>query len=250
MALLLIVNKKDITYKGRVFFGDLRVMNNKNIGITVLSVILAGALGFYVGSRPKEKSPPLLDLAHEKTPEPDNLAGANAPLGAGDFANKTPEELTMSLSKIMLPDEEYTKLGDAIYQTALSLLLSQAQASGVEVSELVQQELKDTIAKKYSRQYFADINASSMKELSKEDLVAILSFYNTNAGQKFLTLSPKIIENTMASVQTDLSQWLPSTVDAILAKIKTQAPSAPKPKAHNAPKASEDSFKDKDELNS
>jgi hypothetical protein len=59
-----------------------------------------------------------------------------------------------------------------------------------------------------------------MKDLSKEELIAIISFYNTESGQKFLKLSPKIIQTTMQAVQADLSSWLPTTVDNLVAKLK------------------------------
>jgi hypothetical protein len=215
-------------------------MASKNLGISILCVILAGALGYYVGSRSANKTPPLSQLGDEKAlppgsePTPGAIPAAGMPTEAvvskGDLENKSQEELTMSLSKIMLPDEEYNKLSDAIYQTALSLLMAQAQAAGIEVTEAAQQELKDNIAQKYSRQYFADINANSMKDLSKADLVNILAFYNTEAGRKFLTQSPKIIEGTMAAVQNDLSQWLPTTVETMVNKLKgTNAPASPRP---------------------
>lgn len=227
-------------------------MATKNLGIIILSVVLAGALGFYVGSRQKAKNPPLSHLTDEKVPATGTEAvpagqGAIEPVvSKAELESKTQEELTMSLSKIMLPDDEYNKLSDAIYQTALSLLMAQSQAAGLEVSEATQQELKDSIAKKYSRQYFADINASSMKELTKADLVNILSFYNTEPGQKFLTLSPKIIESTMTSVQSDLSQWLPATVDAIVTKLKSNNTPPAKPKKSEKPKDKDEAlFKDK-----
>lgn len=219
-------------------------MATKNLGIIIISVVLAGALGYYVGSRNVNKPRPLDHLTDEKVapsdsePSPSPTPGApqEAVVSRAELENKSQEELTMSLSKIMLPDDEYNKLSDAIYQTALSLLMAQSQAAGIEVTEATQQELKDSIAKKYSRQYFADINANSMKDLSKSDLVNILSFYNTEPGQKFLTLSPKIIEGTMSAVQSDLSQWLPSTVDAMVNKLKgTPAPAAPKPKKSEKP---------------
>jgi len=227
-------------------------MATKNLGIIILSVVLAGALGFYVGSRQKAKAPPLSDLTDEKVPPTGTEAAApiagEAVVSKAELESKTQEELTMSLSKIMLPDDEYNKLSDAIYQTALSLLMAQSQAAGIEVSEATQQELKDSIAKKYSRQYFADINANSMKDLTKADLVNILSFYNTEPGQKFLTLSPKIIESTMTSVQSDLSQWLPATVDAMVTKLKGGSGAPAKPKKSEKPKGKEEAlFNDKAE---
>jgi hypothetical protein len=239
-------------------------VSSKNITITLLSALVAAIIGYYAGSSQKPKSPPLVNLEEqEKVPEeaapkgPDNLPQAQVAqrvAGHENWDNKSQDELTLSLSKIMLPDDEYNKLGDAIYQTAANLLMSQAQSSGVEVTEATQLELKDSINKKYSRQYFADINASSMKELSKPELVSILSFYSTEAGQKFLTLSPKIIEATMASVQQDLSQWLPSTVDAMLTKLKGGAPNkAPQDDRRNSRLNNahdEALFRDKAELDS
>jgi len=207
-------------------------MTNKNIGISILCVVLAGILGYFIGSRHKEKPVPLADF-EEKT-APDNAAPDTAPkahptaapqaIDSGAWANKSVDELAASLSKVMMPDEEYNKLQDAIYQTSLNLLMAQAQSANLQVSESTQQELKDTISKKYSRQYFADMNANSIKEVPKERLVAILSFYDTPAGQDFLRLSPKIIENTMATVQADISQWLPTTIESIINKLKAGAP--------------------------
>jgi hypothetical protein len=220
-------------------------VSTKDISIALVCAIIAGGAGFFIGSQNKKVKEPLSDLAE--------LPRENAPsaLEHDEWEKKTLEELSSSLSTIMLPDEEYSKLGDAIYQTALNLLMAQAQAADLEVSVAAEEELKDSINKKYSRQYFADMNALSMKELSKSDLVAILSFYNTEAGKKFLTLSPKIIESTMTSVQTDLSQWLPTTVDNVLNKLKTGKKEDTKEKEqdNNKPHSSQ-IFKDKDELKS
>lgn len=61
------------------------------------------------------------------------------------------------------------------------------------------------------------MNASSMKELTKDELISVIRFYNTEAGQKFLRESPKIIKATMAAVQADLAAWLPKTVGELVA---------------------------------
>lgn len=201
-------------------------VSKKDISVATISVILAGGLGFAIGFSMKNKNGPPLDIEnehpqgglaveqHQQQQQPSQGAGPSA------FDNKSIDELTASLSEVMLPEEEYSKLGDAIYQTAMGLLMAQAQNSGIEVTQATEQELKSSIEKKYSRQFFASQNAEAMKELSKEELVAILSFYNTPTGSKFLKLSPKIIEGTMTSTQTDLQQWLPSTVEALVSKLR------------------------------
>lgn len=203
-------------------------VSKQTISVATISVILAGGLGFAIGSSMKSKGSPPLDIENE---HPNGGLAADQQQqqqqqppaqqqGPTAWDGKSVDELTTSLSEIMLPEEEYNKLGDAIYQTAMGLLMAQAQNSGIEVTQATEQELKNSIEKKYSRQFFASQNAGAMKELSKDELVSILSFYNTPAGAKFLKLSPKIIEGTMSSTQTDLQQWLPSTVEALVSKLR------------------------------
>jgi hypothetical protein len=142
------------------------------------------------------------------------------PLENINWEDKSAEELSTKLSEMMLPEDEFLKLEAAIFQTAMGLFMAQSQAAGINVTDTSQQELKKSIDDKYSRKYFSDMNASSMKELSKPELVSVLMFYNTEAGQKFLKLSPKVIQTTMKLVQEDLSSWLPKTVDALVTKLK------------------------------
>ncbi len=52
-------------------------MATKNFGIIILSVVLAGALGFMLGSRQKAKAPPLSDLTDEKSAANGHRARAN-----------------------------------------------------------------------------------------------------------------------------------------------------------------------------
>lgn len=173
----------------------------KTVGIVSLTAIVALGLGGIIGV--KLKNGP-------------SFSSATA------LNTKSLDELSASLSDIMLPEDEYNKLGDAIFQSAMGLFMAQAQSSGITVNEAAESELKKSINAKYSRKFFTDMNASSMKELSLEDLVAIIGFYHTESGQKFLKLSPKIIENTMTSIQTDLSKWLPTAVDSVVAKLKSE----------------------------
>jgi len=199
--------------------------NKKTVGVVAISLVLVGVLGFAIGSSLNRKGGPPIDIENEN--HDGGVALEQKPAqqqqqqqAASAFENKSIDELTNNLSEIMLPEEEFSKLSDAIYQTAMGLLMAQAQGSGLEVTQATEQELKSSIDKKYSRQFFASQNAGAMKDLTKEELVAILSFYNTPAGSKFLKLSPKIIEGTMTSTQTDLQQWLPTTVEALVSKLK------------------------------
>lgn len=180
--------------------------------VAVISVVIALALGIFIGTKINCKSSTAAGALSDKSE---------------DWSKLSVDELGSKLSEVMLPEEEFVKLEGAIFQTAMGLMMAQAQGAGITVTDEAQKELKDSINQKYSRKYFADMNASSMKELSKEDLMLILSFYHTSAGQKFLELSPKIIQTTMTAVQADLSAWLPKTVDALVAKLKTgNAPAA------------------------
>lgn len=175
----------------------------KTIGVVSLTAIVSLGLGGLIGA---------------------NLKNSQAfTLTNTAWSNKSLDELSASLSDVMLPEDEYNKLGDAIFQSAMGLFMAQAQSAGIAVNETAEGELKKSIDAKYSRKFFTDMNASSMKELSHEDLVAILGFYHTESGQKFLKLSPKIIENTMTSIQADLSKWLPTAVDTVVAKLKAGA---------------------------
>lgn len=190
-------------------------MSNSKKTVTVVSVaiIFAMGLGIAIGTRIKGKG----NINDNNNAVP--VSGAD-----GNLNELSLEELSAKLSNFMLPEEEFSKLGGAIFQTAMGLFMAQAQQAGIEVTDVAQQELKKSIDEKYSRKYFADMNASSMKELTKEELAAIIAFYNTEAGVKFLKLSPKIIQSTMSAVQADLSQWLPKTVDALVLKFKTGSP--------------------------
>lgn len=184
--------------------------SKKTTVVVSLSVICALAVGIFIGTK-LNKGPSIADASgkHE------------------DWSALSVDELGAKLSEVMLPEDEFVKLEGAIFQTAMGLMMAQAQGAGITVTDDIQKELKDSINEKYSRKYFADMNASSMKELSKDDLILILGFYHTTAGQKFLELSPKIIQTTMAAVQADLSAWLPKTVDALVTKLKTGKDVAP-----------------------
>lgn len=198
--------------------------SKKTTAMVSVSVVLALLVGVFIGTKLNCKS---------------GTAAAGSAKHE-DWSKLSVEELGSKLSEVMLPEEEFVKLEAAIFQTAMGLMMAQAQGAGINVSDEAQKELKDSINEKYSRKYFADMNASSMKELSKEDLMLILDFYHTTAGQKFLELSPKIIQTTMSAVQADLSAWLPKTVDALVAKLKSgKGAEEQKPESGNAelPKA-------------
>lgn len=188
--------------------------NKKTSIIIAVALVASLGIGIAVGSTLKGKGFNLVGGGDH------NNNAIPVPVVDGNLANKSVEELSEQLSLVMLPEEEFLKLEAAIYQTGMGLLMAQAQGAGVPVSEENQAEFKKNIGEKYSRKYFSDMNATSMKELTKADLVSILSYYNTESGQKFLKLSPKIIQATMQAVQADLSSWLPKTVDAFVAKIK------------------------------
>jgi hypothetical protein len=183
--------------------------NKKTVTAVSIASILALGVGFAVGSYVKGKS-----------------CGAKDPVSAenANLENESLEALSAKLSRIMLPEEEFSKFNTAIYQTAMGLFMTQAQQAGVQVSESAQQELKKAVDEKYSRDYFAGLNAKSMQALTKEHIAAIIRFYGTEAGKIFLTASPTIIQETMTTVQTDLTQWLPKTVEALVMKLKGGAP--------------------------
>lgn len=180
----------------------------KTVGVVSLAAAVSLGIGFAVGSSMNKGISGKLDGNNN-----------SAPIISG-LKDKNLDELGVQLSDIMLPKDEYDKLGGAILQSAMGLFMAQAQGAGISVDEKATEELKKKIDDKYTRKYFTDINAVSMKELSKEDLISILSFYATDAGQKFLKLSPEIIQKTMNTVQTDLSQWLPVAVNEVVAKLK------------------------------
>lgn len=203
------------------------ISSKKTTVVVSVSVVLALVLGVFIGTKLNCKT-----------------SGTAVAEGGQDWSALSVEDLGSKLSEVMLPEDEFVKLEGAIFQTAMGLMMAQAQGAGITVNDDAQKELKDSINEKYSRKYFADMNASSMKELSKEDLILILNFYHTAAGQKFLELSPKIIQTTMSAVQADLSKWLPETVGALVAKLKggnkegAADPSAPAVvDPQNAPKA-------------
>lgn len=197
--------------------------NKKTVTVFSITLIFALGVGVAIGAMLKNKGFP--------GQSPDNNNNAT-PVANANFQDLSLEELSSKLSEVMLPEEEFSKLEGAIFQTAMGLLVNQAQQAGLTVTDATQDELKKSINEKYTRKYFADMNASSMQELSKDELILIIGFYNTEAGQKFLKLSPKIIKSTMAAVQADLSAWLPKTVGDLIARLKgepaTGDPAAPK----------------------
>lgn len=184
--------------------------SKKTVTVVSIAIVFAMALGIAIGATIKNKG---------------NDHSNGVAVSDPNLKNETIEQLSGKLSNIMLPDDEFGKLGGAIFQTAMGLFMAQSQQAGIEATDAAQQELRKSIDDKYSRQYFADMNAKSMAELTQPDLVAIIGFYQTEAGQKFLKLSPKIIQSTMTAVQADLTQWLPKTVDALVSKLKGGAPS-------------------------
>lgn len=178
--------------------------SNKTTAVVSISVIFALAVGVFIGTK--------LNLKGK---------GISSAEGSENWEALSPEELGSKLSEVMLPEEEFKKLEAAIFQTGMGLMAAQAQGAGVSINDEVQKELKDSITEKYSREFFAGhMRDGSMKELDKDALILVLNFYHTPAGQKFLELSPKIIQATMSAVQTDLSSWLPKTVDALVSKLK------------------------------
>ncbi len=181
-------------------------MESKKTGTVVsIAVIVSLGIGIAIGTMIKKC---------------DSTSTAGGTVTDAKLNDLSVEELRIKLSEVMLPADEFEKLSGAIYQTGMGLFMSQAQQAGIEVNEAAQQELKKSIEEKYSRKYFADMNANSMTELTKPELVSVISFYNTESGQKFLKMSPKIIQTTMSAVQADLTQWLPKTVDDLVAKLK------------------------------
>lgn len=181
----------------------------KTVGVVSLAAAVSLGIGFAIGSSMNKGMSGSLDGNNN-----------SAPIVSG-LKDKNVEELGGQLSDIMLPQEEYDKLNGAILQSAMGLFMAQAQGAGITVDEKASDELKKRVDGKYSRKYFTDINTGSMKELSRDDLIAILSFYATSAGQKFLKLSPEIIQKTMSTVQADLSQWLPTAVTEVVTQLKT-----------------------------
>ncbi|HXW53916.1 MAG TPA: DUF2059 domain-containing protein [Myxococcota bacterium] len=191
-------------------------MNESKKLITVVCITLVAslAIGIAIGTSLKNKGMPFSGNSD------DNNNAVPVPIKDVNWNDKSQEELGSSLSEVMLPEDEFTNLQKAIFQTAMGLFTAQAQSAGINVSDESQQELKKTIEDRYSRKYFSDLNADSMKDLSKPELITILSFYNTEAGVKFLKLSPKMVNATMHTLQQDLSSWVPTAVDAQMAKLK------------------------------
>ncbi len=188
-------------------------MSQKNSGIGALVAvgIIAAGIGYAVGVSIKGSGSP---SANTET------AGQEAVVDTGE----TVEQLSEKLSAVMMPQEEYEKLTAAIYQTGLTLLTSRAQSSGLEVDPSIGEDLKKIVSEKYTRDYFTKMNASAMTGLEKTDLFQIIKFYETDAGKKFLSLSPKIIANTMTTVRDDMAAWIPQTVETLMEKVKENQP--------------------------
>jgi hypothetical protein len=141
-----------------------------------------------------------------------------AAVGINDLSQKNVEELHELLSQFVLPENEFVKLESAIMQAGMGLLMAQSQNQNATITDEVRKNLETAIKEKYNRKYFSDMNSSSMNDLTKDEMVNIIGFYNTDSGKKFLETSPKIIQATMSNVQTDVSTWLPKTVGNLIAK--------------------------------
>ena len=187
-------------------------MNNKGILLSTLGLLMALGVGIAIGT---VYGPDIFKKAGYES-----ISGEADIKSGEDLTGKSEQELSLELSEVMLPADEFSKLEDAIFQTGMGIMMAQAQSAGLSVTDDIQGELRKSIQEKYSRKYFADMNAGSMKDLSKAELVSIIRFYRTMAGRKFLEVSPKIIQTTMSAVQADLSSWLPKTVDGLMDKLK------------------------------
>lgn len=183
--------------------------NNKNFTTIAISAVVALGIGVAIGSSLGGKG---LFSAGDKN--------NNATPELADLPSKSVEELSAKLSEVMLPENEFSKLESAISQAGVGLLMAQSQAAGLTASEDMQNELKKNLAEKYNRKYFSDLNSESMKDLTKEELIAIINFYHTEAGKKFLEKSPQIIQATMAKVQADIGSNLPTMVTSLVEKHK------------------------------
>lgn len=177
----------------------------KTVGSIILGAALGVAVGFFVWGTKCGKG------------AAGHADGGTLPT---NVESMNEAELAGSLSTVMLPEDEYNRLLDAIFQTVMGLVMADVQDSGIEVTKTVEDELKGDINKHFSRDYFTKLNTESMKELPKEDIVAVLRFYHSEAGKKFLVLSPKIIQTTMGEVQKELGEWIPSIKDSVVVKLK------------------------------
>lgn len=175
------------------------------IGISVILLLIAFGLGFWIGGK----------KGSDKTPEIEINS-----FEIQDIKDKDQAALMRDLSDIMMPKDEYEKLIGAVLQTGMGLMGAKSQGQGIDIKPGVETQLKARIENKYSRSYFTDLNAKSMEELTKPELEAILIFYKSSAGQKFLRLSPMIIETTMKNVQMDLAKWLPEEIEKMLSEMK------------------------------
>lgn len=115
-------------------------MSNNKKTVTVFSItfIFALGVGVAIGAMLKNKGFP--------GSSEDNNNNATAVQNSG-FEDLSPEELGAKLSEVMLPEEEFSKLEGAIFQTAMGLLVNQAQQAGVAVTDSTQEELKKELTK-------------------------------------------------------------------------------------------------------
>lgn len=185
-------------------------MCKSSISMIVVAAAALG-IGYFAGSY----------FSNCKTKSSETASSANQV--NGNFAAKSENDLKNDLSLVMLPQDEFSKLINAIEQTGIGLLNAQAQGKNLTITPEIEKNLTDAIKEKYTRKYFSDINTTSMKGLTKEELIDILNFYASNAGTKIRDLTPKIIQETMQVVQKDLSEWMPSTIEQII-KDPTKKP--------------------------
>lgn len=189
------------------------MLKNSSWLMSVLVLMLGLGVGLSIGASIWGGKNPLAFLALDN----DNI---NKPIGKADFVKKPQEQLVILLSEMMMPKEEHAKILAAITQTGMGLMSAQSQGSDLNITQGVETQLRGRIENRYSLKYFIDMNAKSMKDLSKYDLEAILYFYNTPPGEKFFKLSPQIIENTLKSAQTDVASWLPAEINKMLDEMK------------------------------
>lgn len=130
------------------------------------------------------------------------------------------------LSKTMLPQEQYEQMIGQIVENGRAMAQmkidqDKLKADPKKEGDKIEKALKST----FTYKYFIDLNIKTMKEsLNDKELEQILAFYETPAGKKWVQHTPKIISQTMQSVQKDLQEKMPKLVEAIGGKpAKTSA---------------------------
>jgi len=109
------------------------------------------------------------------------------------------------LSQSMFSKEQHGQMIETIVQMGQSM--ARAQPSGDANKKAVDPaELEKDLRNSFSYDYFIDLNKATLKKnFTDAQLADLAKFFSTEAGKKWVKVTPNIIQETMGQVRTDFS---------------------------------------------